>query len=82
MPVRSKAQARFLWARHPEIIQRWLKEYPQDLKKLPEYSKTRKSRCHSKSNHLPLYCRTRLKTGKNKGKICGRKACKIHNKRT
>lgn len=27
MPFRSEAQRRFMWARHPEIAERWTKEY-------------------------------------------------------
>ena len=28
MPFRSEAQRRFLWAKHPDIAQRWADEYP------------------------------------------------------
>jgi len=38
MPFVSKAQRRFLYARHPEIAKRWAKETPKG-KKLPEHKK-------------------------------------------
>ena len=28
---------------------------------------------------LPMYCHTKIKSGKNKGRICGRKKCRIHH---
>lgn len=27
MPFRSEAQRRYMWAKHPEIAERWTKEY-------------------------------------------------------
>jgi hypothetical protein len=36
MPFKSKAQMRFMFARHPEIAKRWTKEYGTP-KKLPEH---------------------------------------------
>lgn len=27
MPFKSEAQRRYLWAKHPEIAERWTKEY-------------------------------------------------------
>jgi hypothetical protein len=27
MPFRSEKQRRYMWARHPEIAERWTKEY-------------------------------------------------------
>jgi hypothetical protein len=36
MPFASKAQARFLFANHPEIAARWEKEYHQSISRLPE----------------------------------------------
>lgn len=41
MPFKSKAQQRFMFARHPEIAKRWSKEYGVSSK-LPE-RKARKS---------------------------------------
>lgn len=35
MPYASEAQRRFMHAQHPEIAERWDKEYPNQ-KKLPE----------------------------------------------
>jgi len=35
MPFKSKAQARYLFAREPEVAKRWAKETPS-MKKLPE----------------------------------------------
>lgn len=35
MPFESKRQARYLFAREPEVAKRWAKETP-DMKKLPE----------------------------------------------
>jgi len=35
MPFKSKAQARYLFAREPEMAKRWAKETPS-MKKLPE----------------------------------------------
>ena len=34
MPFRSKAQMKFLYAKHPEIAKRWAKETP-NVEKLP-----------------------------------------------
>lgn len=42
MPFKSKAQERFLYAKHPDIAQRWSKEMKakgQSIKKLPEKKK-------------------------------------------
>lgn len=36
MPFKSKAQAGYLWARHPDIARRWQSEAPVDVKQLPE----------------------------------------------
>lgn len=38
MPFESKAQRRFMYAKHPEIAERWQKHTPKD-KKLPERKK-------------------------------------------
>ncbi len=38
MPFQSEAQRRFLWAKHPDIAQRWADEYP-GKKKLPRHKK-------------------------------------------
>ena len=42
MPFKSKAQERFMFSQHPEIAERWTKEYNQNLKKLPEKVKKKK----------------------------------------
>lgn len=39
MPFESKAQMRFMFARHPKIAKRWAKKYGVS-KKLPEKKKT------------------------------------------
>jgi len=36
MPFQSKAQQRYLYAKHPEIAKRWSKEYPKQGP-LPEH---------------------------------------------
>jgi len=41
VPIKSKAQFRFLEANHPEIAKRWLAEYPTDISKLPKHVKKR-----------------------------------------
>ena len=40
MPFKSKAQRRFLYARHPDIAERWSAEYGSGAK-LPEHVRTR-----------------------------------------
>lgn len=47
-PFSSKAQRRFLYAKHPEIAKRWSREYPNQ-KELPEkQSKKRVLKHHIK----------------------------------
>lgn len=41
MPFKSKAQARYLFAREPEVAKRWSKETPS-MKSLPEKAKKMK----------------------------------------
>ena len=36
MPFKSEAQRRYLWAKHPQIAERWAKEYPNQ-KSLPRH---------------------------------------------
>jgi len=43
MPFSSKAQQKFLFAKHPEIAKRWVNETP-DIKSLPEHKKKVKIR--------------------------------------
>jgi hypothetical protein len=43
MPFRSKAQMRFLYAKHPVIAKRWAKETPS-IKQLPKRVKHKKGR--------------------------------------
>ena len=38
MPFKSKAQQRFMFAKHPTIAKRWAKE-TKSIKKLPEHKK-------------------------------------------
>ena len=47
MPFQSEAQRRFLWAKHPEIAQRWAKEYPHQ-KNLPKHKQGK--RFHKKQH--------------------------------
>jgi hypothetical protein len=44
MPYRSRAQFRFLHARHPELAKRWDRETPADYKHLPDHAKKRAHR--------------------------------------
>lgn len=38
MPFKSIKQERFLWSQHPEIAQKWSKEFPdQHISQLPQY---------------------------------------------
>jgi hypothetical protein len=48
MPFQSKAQERFMFAKHPEIAKRWLREYGQPAR-MPE----RKVNPESRSNESP-----------------------------
>ena len=43
MPFKSKAQQRFMFAKHPEMAKRWAKETP-NMTKLPEKLKIRKKK--------------------------------------
>ncbi len=43
MPYKSKAQAKFLHAKHPEIAKKWDAE-GHGWKKLPEHAKKRKKK--------------------------------------
>lgn len=43
MPFRSKAQVRFMFARHPKIAKRWAKKYGVS-KRLPSKVRRRKKR--------------------------------------
>lgn len=42
MPFKSEKQRRYLWAAHPELAKRWVKEYPTK-KKLPMYASDEKA---------------------------------------
>ena len=44
MPFRSKAQARFMFARHPRIARRWVNESKKKhpIKGLPEHRKRKR----------------------------------------
>ena len=37
MPFKSKAQARFMFAKHPEIAKRWEDHTPGGIKRLPQH---------------------------------------------
>jgi hypothetical protein len=41
MPFRSKAQARWMFARHPKMARRWAK-HTKSIKRLPNRAKRRK----------------------------------------
>jgi hypothetical protein len=45
MPFKSKAQARFMYAKHPEMAERW-QEHTPDMKDLPEKVKNAKKLAH------------------------------------
>ena len=49
MPLESKAQARWMFATHPEMAKRWAAETP-DIKALPE-KKTKDWAAVKKENH-------------------------------
>ena len=38
MPFKSEAQRRYLWAKEPQVAEKWAHEYP-DQKGLPEHVK-------------------------------------------
>lgn len=42
MPFRSKAQWRYLFAKHPKIARRWAKETRQAYSSLPKKARKRK----------------------------------------
>ncbi len=42
MPFVSKAQRKFLWAKHPEIAKRWTAEHGSGGTRLPEHVKALK----------------------------------------
>lgn len=48
MPFVSRAQQRFMYARHPEIAKRWSKEYPNQ-KNLPEKVTERKKEAYRRA---------------------------------
>lgn len=51
MPFKSEAQRRLLWAKHPDIAQRWADEYPGQ-KNLPKHvGKKKKSSPLDKFKH-------------------------------
>ena len=50
MPFQSKAQEKFMYAKHPEIAKRWQSEAPTDYKKLPEHKKKKSGMMGSKSS--------------------------------
>jgi len=39
MPFKSESQRRFLWAKHPDIAERWSKEHPESNKGLPKHAR-------------------------------------------
>ncbi len=43
MPFKSKAQRKYLYAKHPDIAARWEKETPKG-KKLPKHVKKKKGK--------------------------------------
>jgi len=42
MPFQSEAQRRLLWAKHPDVAEKWAKEYPGQ-KNLPMHKKKKSS---------------------------------------
>ena len=44
-PFRSRSQARYMFSQHPEIAKEFADATP-NIKKLPEYVKSRKGECH------------------------------------
>lgn len=51
MPFVSKAQRKFMHARHPEIAAQWDKEFPNQ-KGLPKRAKKKGLKCKKKHKHL------------------------------
>lgn len=43
MPFKSKAQRKFLFAKHPDIAKRWASEYGKGKENLPEHVDDRPS---------------------------------------
>ena len=56
-----------------ESERRWLWVHRPDIARrwAHEYPKSNRG--------LPMYCHTKIKSGKNKGRICGRKKCRLHH---
>jgi hypothetical protein len=44
MPFKSKAQRRYMWAKHPSIARRWTKKYGSGGKRLPERKRRKRGR--------------------------------------
>ena len=50
MPFQSEAQRRYLWAKEPEIAERWAHEYPKK-KHLPMHKKKLKKGKNTKKKY-------------------------------
>ena len=50
MPFESKSQARFLFAKHPEIAKEFA-EHTDSMKKLPEHKKSLKKRIKERKDN-------------------------------
>ena len=69
MPFESKAQQRFLFAKHPKIAKRWAKHTP-DIKDLPEHvKKANLSNCFEKiaSTMMTRFLSIHPRLGKSQG---------------
>ena len=54
MPFKSESQRRFLWAKHPEIAQKWADEFP-DQGKLPKHVKKKAKSKKKGTDHAKFY---------------------------
>jgi len=69
MPFRSRSQARFMFAKHPEMAKRWARETPA-LRSLPE----------KKGNDVKHKDHAGMRMLAAKGKARGRKVTDRHRK--
>ena len=52
MPFKSKAQQRYMFAKHPDIAEEFAKATP-DIKKLPDHSPAKKKTISKLRNKIP-----------------------------
>jgi hypothetical protein len=59
VPFKSEAQRRFLWAKYPQIAERWAHEYP-DQGHLPAHARKKKKKTHKRGSAPALFSRLGL----------------------